>query len=145
MRFRIQATKSDHVTMRMYEGPVLDEALLDSCGCGTWDLCVVRHTKEIHFNLGQFVYDIPDLQPSISTERHKATTEGWLAERFGIGLMKARSTLNVTTQKGIKSAIMPLSRRYTTDRFYYTKRLMGKFSTDTMYVPTKTLHQSVGK
>ena len=61
MRFRIQATNSDHVTMRMYEDPVLDETLLDSCGCGAWDLCVVRQTKEVHFNLGQVGYDIPDL------------------------------------------------------------------------------------
>ena len=67
-----------------------------------------------------------------------------MAERFRIGLEQARATIRATTQKGIRSAIMPLSWRYKTDRFYHTKRLMGKFSTDTVYFKVKTLHQYVG-
>ena len=92
----------------------------------------------------KFGYDIPDSLPSISTDKHSKVTEMTLEEQFGIGLDRARATLRSTTQKGIRSAIMPLSRCYKTDRIYFTKRLMGKFATYTLFYKTKTLHKNIG-
>ena len=54
-----------------------------------------------------------------------------LAERWRIGLEQANLTLKNTTQYGIRSALMPLSRRYRGDLFYQLKRLQGKWYTDT--------------
>ena len=75
----------------------------------------------------------------ISKDRHSILTPHVLAERFGIGPHRARATIRATMQKGIRSAILPLSHRYKTDRFYDTKRLRGKFATDTFYPTTKSL------
>ena len=59
---------------------------------------------------------------------------------FAIGPNKARATIRVTTQNGVRSAIMPLSRRYRSDRMYNVKRLRGRFATDTVYAIEKSLH-----
>ncbi len=40
-----------------------------------------------------------------------------------------------------KCVILPISRRYRADRFYDTKRLDGKFSTDTLWGDMKSLNQ----
>jgi transposase len=37
------------------------------------------------------------------------------SSKFGVGLETAQQTLKVTTQKGIRHAVHPLSRRYRTD------------------------------
>ena len=120
----------------VYQDPTEDDALLHSTGC--W-----LHSREIQ-QVDGFGNDIPDIRPTVSHDRHQAATEKSLCEKFGIGLKQAKATLRVTTQKGIRSAIMPLSRRYKTDRFYDTKRLVGKFATDTVYYPRRTIHQNIG-
>ena len=109
-------------------------------GCCHYGTALNRAIEET----SRFGHDVCDPVPSISTNRHEKVTELSLAERFEIGLERARATLRSTMQKGIRSAIMPLSRRYKTDRFYFTKRLMGKFATDTVFFKTKTLHQHIG-
>ena len=55
---------------------------------------------------------------------------------------QATGTTNysVTTQRGIRSAVLPLSRCYRADRFYQCKRLDGHFYTDTYYARSKSLH-----
>lgn len=48
----------------------------------------------------------------------------------------SKQTLKVTTQRGVQSAVLPLSRRYRTDRMYNEKKLRAgqKFnSTDTLF------------
>ena len=54
-----------------------------------------------------------------------------LAGRFGIGLERARHNLKATTQRGTRSALLPISRRYRADRQFGVRRLNGKFATDT--------------
>ena len=44
-----------------------------------------------------------------------------------------------TTQKFLRSALLPLSRRYRADRMYAKKTLIGKWSTDTVDGHTKSL------
>ena len=44
----------------------------------------------------------------------------------GIGLERARQTLRATTQRGTRSALLPISRRYWADRQFGVKQLTGK-------------------
>ena len=48
----------------------------------------------------------------ISNERHTSITSDQLGERWNIGMKQAQQTLRVTTQQGVRSAILPLSRWY---------------------------------
>ena len=59
----------------------------------------------------------------ISYERHNKITTNQLAERLGIGLKRAEATLRVTTQRGTRSSILPISRQYRADRVFNHKRL----------------------
>ena len=76
-----------------------------------------------------------------SIKRHNDINEETLAENWCIGPIKARSTLEATTQNFKRSAILPISRRYRADRFYKTKRLEERFATDTIWADTKSLNQ----
>ena len=66
-----------------------------------------------------------------------------LDNRFGISLDRARQTLKATTQRGTRSALLPISRRYRADRQFGVRRLNGKFSTDTIWAKIKTLRRNV--
>jgi hypothetical protein len=66
-----------------------------------------------------------------------------LADRFGIGIERARQTLKATTQKGTRSALLPISRRYRADRQFGVKKLNGKFATDTIWAKKRTLRSNV--
>ena len=52
------------------------------------------------------------------------------------------ATLNATTQRGRRSAILPIGRRYRADRAYNMKRLNAKFATDTLYGDIKSINQN---
>jgi hypothetical protein len=51
-----------------------------------------------------------------------------------------KKTAKVTTQRGIRSAILPLSRRYHTNRFYQPRWLKGDMYTDTAIAKVKSLN-----
>jgi hypothetical protein len=55
-----------------------------------------------------------------------------LVDRWMIRLETARQTLKRTTQRFLRSALLPLSRRYKADRIYQTPRLQGEWYTDTV-------------
>ena len=128
-----------------------DEALLD-----TIDPSLVRVGEQISehclYRSGQIsevdtVYeqqDTPSRRTFVSTERHVKVSAELLADRFGIGPKRAQRTLRVTTQRGVRSAILPISRRYRADRVFGVKRLNGKFATDTAYGKIKSLRGNVG-
>ncbi|KAI2501831.1 hypothetical protein MHU86_12596 [Fragilaria crotonensis] len=88
--------------------------------------------------------DIPARRTFVSTERHAKVSAELLADRFGIGPKRAQRTLRVTTQRGMRSAILPIGRRYRADRVFGVKRLSGKFATDTAYGKLKSLRGNVG-
>ena len=75
--------------------------------------------------------DIPSRCTYVPNERHKAVNASKLSELWGIGIKRATATLGVTTQHGVRSAILPLSHRYRADCMYKMKRLDSKFATDT--------------
>lgn len=80
------------------------------------------------------------VQPTFeSGERHTRATPETLSERWGISTQRARATMRATLQRGTRSAILPLARRYRADRMFERPRLKGKFSTDTAYFKHKSL------
>jgi hypothetical protein len=54
-----------------------------------------------------------------SSKRHPSISSEQLSERWAIGLNQAKQTIQVTTQRGARSAILPLSRSYRTDRIQH--------------------------
>jgi len=86
------------------------------------------------------ITDVPSQRTFISKERHSAVTAEQLSERWNIGLAQSKQTLRVTTQRGVRSAILPLSRRYRTDRMYNQRKLRGqRFYTDTLFGKYKSV------
>ena len=77
-----------------------------------------------------------------SKERHSEVTPEVLAQRWGISHHQAKDTLRVTTQKGMRSAVMPLARRYRADRFYGKSILKGTWGSDTIFGKHKSLEQN---
>ena len=90
-------------------------------------------------NIDPGITDAPKLYTFESTDRHGDVTPQQLSERWGISLKTASKTLNNTTQKFIRCAILPLSRRYRADRVFTRKTLSGDWSTDTMDGRCKSL------
>jgi hypothetical protein len=91
----------------------------------------------------QTLEDLPTRQSYTSHERHAKISAEVLADRFGIGIERARTTLKVTLQRGTRSALLPLSRRYIADRQYGVKRLNGKFATDTMWSKHRSIRSNI--
>ena len=58
---------------------------------------------------------------------------------WGISKKQVHTTLRVTTQRGIRSAVMPLSRRYKSDLIYHTPRLGGLWYGNTLISNIKTI------
>jgi hypothetical protein len=76
----------------------------------------------------------------LSSERHLATSPEQLSERWGLSIAQAALTLKATTRQLVQSALMPLARRYRTDRMFAPNRLEGTFATDTMDLRCKSIH-----
>ena len=83
--------------------------------------------------------DVPTTHVFQSSERHTDVSARDLSQRWGISISAAHKTLNKTTQKFLRSAVLPLSRRYRTDRVFSRKTLLGDWSTDTMDGRSKSL------
>ena len=123
-----------------------DEALLHSIDPS------LAHTAERlhkHYHMSQVAtnydqQDTPARRTFVSDERHVKVSAELIAERFGIGPIRAQRTLRVTTQRGVRSAILPISRRYRADRVFGVKRLNGKFATDTAYGKLRSLRSNIG-
>ena len=82
--------------------------------------------------------DVPTPRTFTSKEQHLAVTATELSERWIIGLTQATSTLKSTTQNIVRSAILPLGRRYKADQLYHLPRLPGDFYTNTLHSRTKS-------
>ena len=75
-----------------------------------------------------------------SSERHAKLTPEGLAKKWQIGLETAKRTIEVTTQKGIRTALHPLHRRYRVDHLHLNRRrLNGEWYTDTLFSKVKSL------
>jgi hypothetical protein len=62
-----------------------------------------------------------------------------LSKQWQIGLVQAKETLKRTSQRLVRSAVMPLARRYCADNMFEKKRLRSMGSSDTMDGRIKSL------
>lgn len=125
-----------------YFDPTSDEALLNDvnpCLVQAKELFVKEIRRQSQVSSSNIPDDVPARRSFISTERHNKVSAESLAEIWGIGIKRAYDTIDATTQRGVRSAILPLSRRYRADRMYKLKRLDAKFATDTLYGDIKSL------
>ena len=83
--------------------------------------------------------DVPSAQTFHTKERKTTVTAADLSERWFIGLKQAEKTICATTQRLLRSAILPLIRRYRADRTYERLRFRGIIYTDTMHGHYKSL------
>lgn len=125
-----------------YTDPTLDEAILHDIEPS------IISAKERMINAMSRQHtndedDVPEHVPArrsfVDSSRHRQVSAHALSEVWNIGLKKASATLKATTQYMIRSAILPLGRRYRADRMYNVKRLQGKFATDTFFSPGVSL------
>ena len=87
------------------------------------------------------VIDVEERRTFASKERHPAViTKETLSVQWNIGLVQAQQTLKVTTQRGVRSAILSLSRQCCTDRMYNAKKPRGQeFYTDSSFGRVKSI------
>mgnify|MGYP003502375870 FL=1 len=75
----------------------------------------------------------------ITNERHSKVTPEELSRKWNVGLQTAKDTLRVTTQKGIRTAIHPMTRRDRVDHLHlHRQRLKGTWYTDTLLSKVKS-------
>ena len=82
---------------------------------------------------------MPIMHTFQSSDRHSDVTAQYLSEHWGISISTAANTLNKTTHKFLRSAVLLSSRRYRMDRVFTRKTLQGDWSTDTMDAGCKSL------
>ena len=83
--------------------------------------------------------ELPSAPTFQSKGRHSSVSPQDLSERWLIGLKKAKDTINNTTQRILRSALLPLARRYRADRMYERPRIRCTVYTDTMDGQHKSL------
>ena len=93
---------------------------------------------QIHDPL-QLKEDVPSSKTFHTSERKSTVSASDLSERWFIGLKQATQTIKSTSQQLLRSAILPLARRYCADRMYDCPRLCGVVYTDTMHGHFKSL------
>lgn len=75
-----------------------------------------------------------------NTQRHYRVDAPLLSKRWRIGLESAKQTLLATTQRGLRHAVQPLTRRYRTDLLSLRyRRLNGVMYSDTMFSRYKSI------
>jgi len=83
--------------------------------------------------------DVPIPTTFVSSERHTDVSPSDLSDRWFISIPQAKLTIKKSTQKFLRSAILPLTRRYRADQMFYRKQLSGQWSTNTMDGRVKSL------
>ena len=133
---------------RIYREPSSDEALLHSISPSfitLQELCVSQVQQRFpnrNISSSQQV-DVPARRTFVSNKRHKALSAESIAELWGIGPKRAQATLDATTQRGTRSAVLPIARRYRADKMYNVKRLNCKLSCDTIWSDIRSLLQNI--
>ena len=79
--------------------------------------------------------------PSSTPSQAKGLTPEVLSKRWGVSINKAKDTIKVTTQKGIRNLANPMMRRMKTQRWRTKRRLQGKWFSDTAHFPVKSILQ----
>jgi len=75
-----------------------------------------------------------EISATFTSERHSSVNYENLSRKWNIGLETAKRTLQVTTQRGVRTAVHPLHRRYRVDHLHLNRRrLNGDWFTDTLF------------
>eukprot|EP00957_Ditylum_brightwellii_P132013 10065712-Ditylum_brightwellii.AAC.1 len=74
-----------------------------------------------------------------STDWHTDVSPEDLSKQWHISVNWAMKMLRKTTQKFLRSAILPLPRRYHMDQVFTRKTLQGQWAADTMDIRCKSL------
>ena len=82
--------------------------------------------------------DVPTPRTFLSKEQHSAVKAIELSEKWLIGLVQDNVTLKSTTQKIVRSVVLPLGRHYKYDRLYHLPCLPGDWYTNTIHGRTKS-------
>ena len=104
----------------------------------------IKITDTPYQQAGADTKDVPTAKTFASKDRHPVVSAETIADQWYIGKKNAEQTYKVTTQKGVRSAILPLSRRYRADRHFNRPTLKGKWYTDYMFGRTKSLDGNRG-
>ena len=67
--------------------------------------------------------DVPEMKTFSITDRHTYVSPEDLSNRWFIIIEQDRRTLSKTTQRFMRSAILPLARRYQADQVFHRKTL----------------------
>ena len=80
-----------------------------------------------------------------ATARHSNITPERIAMVMNVSLEKAKNMMRVTTQKGIRTAVHPIHRRYRVDHLnLHSEKLKGQWYVDWIKAKYKSLDQNVG-
>jgi hypothetical protein len=75
----------------------------------------------------------------ISNERHSKVSPEEIARKWNVGLQTAKDTMKATTQRGIRTAVHPMTRRVRVDHLHlHRQRLRGTWYTDTLLSRVKS-------
>ena len=102
-------------------------------------------TQQVYFADEQVDNMKDDSMPQtfLSKNRHSSTTSEDLSEIWGIIISQATLTLKATTQKLTRSAIIPPSRRYRSERMFDVRRIHETMSTNTMDDRCQSIHNGM--
>lgn len=114
-------------TVNIYNIDDFNERICSSCSVRT-----VRSVSAV------MPTDVPTPNTFVSGDRKSDVSYQSLAEKWHIGFETAKKTLKSTTQRLIRSAVLPLSRRYKADRMFRLPQLQGEFFTDTVFEKVKS-------
>ena len=89
------------------------------------------------------ISDIPASRTFMSNSRHLKAPAEIIADLWCIGIKKAKENLEETTQRDIRSDILPLSRRYRADRVYSLKIINARFATYNFFSYIKSINQNL--
>ena len=80
-----------------------------------------------------------------SNTRHSIHTAEEVSRKFNIGIEGAKTTIKVTTQRGIRHDVHPLHLRYQVDHMQFNQRILnGQFYCNYLEAKTKSLDGNIG-
>ena len=88
------------------------------------------------------VSNIPARRTFVSHPQDLKASAELIADLWYIGIKKAKSPLEAATQRGTRSAILPHSCMYRSDRVYSWNILNARFAIDTIFSDIRSLNQN---
>jgi hypothetical protein len=115
-----------------------DKAILASISCVYYPDLLAKRIRAVS------QVDVPRMNTFISHKKHSSITATEISERWHIGLRQAKDMLDTTKQKFTRSAILPLSQHYRSDRNFYSHHLNHDFAADLYLGRKKSARGNIG-